>query len=120
MDTILHGEDTIIKLKIKDSNGEPFNMKDRTWDICITNAHGRGYSLNIHRECTGEYENNGKIKANMEVENNEIILYVKHSKNSFSPGLLQAQLSLYDNDIKFEDGIKIIKSNIKDLTIWKI
>lgn len=120
MNTILHGEDTIIKLKIKNSDDEPFDMGGQIWDIRITNAHGRGYSLDIHKNYDGTYKNNGKIKANMKVEGNEIILYVKHSKNSFNAGPLKAQISLYTNDKNFEDNVRIIKSNIKDLPIWKI
>jgi hypothetical protein len=114
MDTskVVNGSDLELVIDLPTLNDTQYDARNGNWELDLWVFTSK--RVKIRHTIEAGFESLGEVPANAEVgfDNNvEVIkVYIKASKVPLGKGDMKAQMTVFANNPKFEDGIQVIKT----------
>ena len=115
MDTskVVNGSDLELVVDIPTLNETPYDARNGNWELDLWVFTAK--RVKVRHTIEAGFESIGEVPANAEVgfDDNDvevIKVYIKASKVPLGKGDMKAQMTVFANNPKFEDGIQVIKT----------
>ena len=103
---IKDGQDLELLVTVPLIDGTPFQLDSADWDLHIYGIFSR-----VDIESRGNVITSvGPTSANVEIKDNQILVYIKSSKVPLGPGGLSITMTIYAPHEKFEDELQVMKT----------
>lgn len=108
-----NGADIELVVDLPTLNDAPYDARNGNWELDLWVFSNK--RVKIRHIIEAGFESIGEVPANAEVgfDNNDvevIKVYIKASKVPLGKGDMKAQMTVFANNPKFDDGIQVIKT----------
>lgn len=105
---VVNGSDLELVVDIPTLNDAPYDARGGNWELELWVYSSK--RVKVRHTIESGFESIGEVDANADVTDEGIELYIKASKNPMGKGDMKAQMTIYADNPKFEDGIQVIKT----------